>query len=311
MNTSRLVAVAPVALLALALLALGSMLRPGPSEAQAGSMHNCPLAGKWSMAVWSGQSGTAAGDALASCGAGAVDAAYALDPQTQAWSRWFAGKPDVSNLPPLDDMQAVLALGSASAPVVTPTPTSTPTPAAKPAPGTVLYEADWSQGPNGWQQAYGWSVLDGMLVNDGSDDAYSNNWISAPYHPGDAGIANYAIEAEIQVVQWPDFSHSGFGVVLRSGYQAGICNWGWGVSSDATIKELGEGCWEALKKSDFDPGTQWHVYRAEITSNSVALLIDGAQYIQVTDNRHLEGANVGLWGGNFQVSVRSLKVIAV
>jgi hypothetical protein len=307
MNTSRLVAAPVVALLALALLALGSTLGPGSSEAQPGSMHNCPQAGKWAISVWEGPDGTDTGQALATCGADAVSVAYYLDPQTGGWLGWFAERPEISNLTTLNDLQGVLALGLASAPEVTPTPTSTP----KPAPGTILYQADWSQGPNGWQQAYGWSVLDGMLVNDGSDDAYSKNWISAPYHPGDAGISNYAVEAEIQVVQWPDFSDSGFGVVLRSGYQAGICNGGWGVSPDAVIKEVDEACWEALQKFDFEPGTQWHVYRAEITSNTLTLLIDGAQYGQATDNRHLAGGSVGLWGGNFQVSVRSFKVIAL
>jgi hypothetical protein len=76
-----------VALAAIA-LALGSLafwiLQSGPSEAGVGAMHNCAPAGKWSIAVWDGESGTAPGDALASCGAGAVDAAYSLDPQTQA-----------------------------------------------------------------------------------------------------------------------------------------------------------------------------------------------------------------------------------
>jgi hypothetical protein len=57
-----------------------------------------------------------------------VDAAYSLDPQTGNWSRWFAGKPDVSNLPPLNDLQGVLALGSATGPIATPTPTATATP---------------------------------------------------------------------------------------------------------------------------------------------------------------------------------------
>jgi hypothetical protein len=42
------------------------------------------------------------------------------------WSRWFAGKPDISNLPALDDMQGVMALGGAG---VAPTPTSSLTPA--------------------------------------------------------------------------------------------------------------------------------------------------------------------------------------
>jgi hypothetical protein len=78
-------------------------------------MQNCPAAGKWSIAVWSGDSGAAPGQALAACGAGAVAAAYSLDAQTQAWSRWFADKPEVSNLAPLNDRQGVLALGGAAA----------------------------------------------------------------------------------------------------------------------------------------------------------------------------------------------------
>jgi len=80
-----------------------------------GQMQNCPAAGKWSIAVWSGDSGAAPGQALAACGAGAVAAAYSLDAQTQAWSRWFADKPEVSNLAPLNDRQGVLALGGAAA----------------------------------------------------------------------------------------------------------------------------------------------------------------------------------------------------
>jgi hypothetical protein len=93
-------------------------------------MHNCPPAGKWSIAVWDGAR-TAATDALAACGADAVAAAYSLDPQTGAWSRWFAGKPDVSNMAPLNDMQGVLALGGAA--VTTPTPVATTTPVPTPA----------------------------------------------------------------------------------------------------------------------------------------------------------------------------------
>ena len=99
---------------------------PGRSGADADSMNNCPPAGRWSIAVWEGQSGTATADALATCGVGAVDAAYSLDPQTGAWSRWFAGKPEMSNLPPLSDGQGVLALGSAGGPVAAPTATAAP-----------------------------------------------------------------------------------------------------------------------------------------------------------------------------------------
>jgi hypothetical protein len=98
-------------------LALGGTAAAATGEGLAadqaeGEMHNCPPAGKWSIAVWNGGTGTAASDALATCGAGAVAAAYSLDSATGAWSRWFAGKPDVSNLAPLNDMQGVLALGA-------------------------------------------------------------------------------------------------------------------------------------------------------------------------------------------------------
>lgn len=127
--------VVPTAVACALLIALG-LVAWGPatdsSRAQAGTMHNCPLAGKWSIAVWDGEGGTTASDALATCGADAVAAAYSLDPQTGAWSRWFAGKPEVSNLPPLNDMQGVLALGAAAGPVATPSATPVTTATAAP-----------------------------------------------------------------------------------------------------------------------------------------------------------------------------------
>jgi hypothetical protein len=107
-----------VGLLALALAAIvviAASSAPGLSGAQSGSMLNCPPPGKWSIAVWDGAGGTTADDALASCGVDAVAAAYSLDAQTGAWSRWFAGKPDVSNLPPLGETQGLLALGGTAA----------------------------------------------------------------------------------------------------------------------------------------------------------------------------------------------------
>jgi parallel beta-helix repeat protein len=98
-----------------ALVALASTLGGGFSELQQGSMHNCPQASKWSIAVWDGASGTTANDAIAACGFDGVAAAYSLDPQSQNWSRWFAGRPEISNLPTLDKSQGILALGSATA----------------------------------------------------------------------------------------------------------------------------------------------------------------------------------------------------
>ena len=113
-------------------------------------MQNCPPAGKWSIAVWNGADGTAPTDALAACQEASVAAAYSLDPQTGAWSRWFAGKPDVSNLAPLGEMQGVLALGAAAAnpsptPTATPTPPPAPTGPAAPAAGAT-YTGQTSEG---------------------------------------------------------------------------------------------------------------------------------------------------------------------
>ncbi|UCH87104.1 MAG: hypothetical protein JSU97_01530, partial [Dehalococcoidia bacterium] len=98
----------------------------GASEAQQDAMHNCPQTGKWAIAVWDGPDGTDTGQALATCGGTAV-AAYHLDPVTQGWERWFAGRPEVSTLETLDNMQGVIALGEVGAPAPTATPTPTPT----------------------------------------------------------------------------------------------------------------------------------------------------------------------------------------
>ena len=103
-------------MVALGLLALVWAIGTGSTEAQQGTMHNCPQANKWAISVWDGADGTDTGQALATCGAGAVDFAYYIDPNTQAWWRYFVGRPAISNLLTLDDMQGVIAHGAVGAP---------------------------------------------------------------------------------------------------------------------------------------------------------------------------------------------------
>jgi len=91
--------------------ALAWAVGPGWPQAHDDTLHNCPKAGKWAISVWDGPDGTDTGQALAACGAGAVAAAYHIDPHTQVWSRWFAGWPAISNLATLDSGQAVITLG--------------------------------------------------------------------------------------------------------------------------------------------------------------------------------------------------------
>ena len=124
---------AAVTVVALALLATLWVSGSSPSEAQQGTVHNCPQAGKWAIAVWDGDDGTDAEQAFSTCGAGAVEAAYYVEPETSVWWRWFAARPDVSNLQTLNDMQGVIALGAVGAPP----PTATPTPS-----GRIAFESE-------------------------------------------------------------------------------------------------------------------------------------------------------------------------
>jgi serine protease len=101
--------------LALSLLASVRVLGLGSSQAQDDTILSCPQPGKWAISVWSGGNGTAADTALATCGEGAVAAAYYMDPGSQSWLRWFGERPEVSNLGPLDNMQGLIALGGAVA----------------------------------------------------------------------------------------------------------------------------------------------------------------------------------------------------
>lgn len=111
---------------ALGLAGLTWALAPTSSEAQQDAMYNCPQAGKWAISVWNGDDGTTTSEALATCDAAGVDAAYYIDPETQAWQRWFAGRPELSTLGTLGNMQGVIAVGTTGA--VPPTPSPTPTP---------------------------------------------------------------------------------------------------------------------------------------------------------------------------------------
>ncbi len=84
---------------------------PTPLPLVQGTVHNCPQSGKWAIAVWEGADGADVGQALASCGEGSVAAAYRIDPDSQAWNRYFRERPEISNLVTLDGGQGVLALG--------------------------------------------------------------------------------------------------------------------------------------------------------------------------------------------------------
>jgi hypothetical protein len=108
---------------------------PSPTPAPAprpGQLTNCPQPNKWAISVWSGPNDVDTQTALATCSDTTVAAAYWLDPSSQGWLRYFRDRPEISNLPTVDNLQGFIVLGGAAAPTPTPTPSPTPTPTPTP-----------------------------------------------------------------------------------------------------------------------------------------------------------------------------------
>jgi hypothetical protein len=120
-----------ITVVALVLLATSWASGSSSSEAAAGTLYNCPQAGKWAISVWSGE-GAPTAEALDTCGAGSIDAAYYIHPLTQFWRVFFRDQPDISDLISLDDLQAIATLGSSTA---SPASDLQPTPTPGPSPG--------------------------------------------------------------------------------------------------------------------------------------------------------------------------------
>jgi hypothetical protein len=77
---------------------------------------NCPQPGKWVISTWDGPNSTAIAQAVGTCPDTSVAAAYWLDPQTQGWLRYVAGRPEITSLTTIDAMQGILTLGGVTAP---------------------------------------------------------------------------------------------------------------------------------------------------------------------------------------------------
>jgi hypothetical protein len=213
--------------------------------------------------------------------------------------------------------------GMTMTPILSPTPTSTPAPTSTPSPkpGTVLYQADWSEGLNGWIGAGDWNVSGSMLVNDGIQyESTGDPSITAPYLPQ---TADYAVQADIQLVRYSDagaftaLDH--FGIVVRSpngggGYKLSICG-------SSGLNSCGTNDYEVLlsngdlmsanplAESPFKPHAAWHTYRVEVKGNTIMVRIDGGSVFQVTDNKYLAAGRIGLWSDRCQISVRNFKII--
>jgi hypothetical protein len=163
---------------------------------------------------------------------------------------------------------------------------------------------------SGWSLKSGWKQLGGMLLNDGSNGGYNGRPTLVAPRSCQPTAMDYAVEAKIQVVQFSD-NYSGFGINVRGvpsspqepGYSTYIDS---SNASGANISVVGG---DVLKSAPFNPGTDFHVYRAEVKGNTITFLIDGAAVLSVVDNRYISAGEVGLWCANAQIELSSFKVV--
>jgi hypothetical protein len=189
----------------------------------------------------------------------------------------------------------------------------TPVPAH---PGDVLYQADWTNGMNGWTGGEDWKIVSGMLVNDGT--GYDSQ-ILAPYQPGLNHVDNYAIETEIQLLRYTDTTFSAianFSAIARTdtqgqgGYRVGSCMARGLFSCGPDIRNLYvSNSSTTIAAIPFRPATEWHTYYVEFRGNTIRVLVDGNVMLETADNSFLMGGRVGLSSRRNQINVRSFRVI--
>lgn len=174
-------------------------------------------------------------------------------------------------------------------------PTLPPTP---PPPGTVLYQADWSNGLNGWNGTSDWKALDRELLNDGTQ----SGTVVAPYQV--EGTVNYAVEVRLRVIRNStcfSISLRGTSVTEDKAYKGGVCM---GVARIEVNRDI-------LATTPFDDGNAWHIYRVEVKGTTIRLFIDGGLATQTQENRYLSGGQVWLGSYYTELDVSSFKVIAL
>jgi serine/threonine protein kinase len=208
--------------------------------------------------------------------------------------------------------------GSTS-PTVDTSATANSNPTVAVTPGTTVYTADWSNGMDGWAGSTDWKVLNGVLLNDGTNGNVSaGQTITPPNQLG--GISDYALETTIQVVSYSGGYNPQFGFALRGstvsnnwqGYATAIAylnaqNYG----NTCNVQITSEDYNTQLIKTPFDPGKGRHTYRFEAKGTLLRFFIDGGNVLEVNDNRYLTGSLLGLWCYQAQLSVTSFKIIAL
>ncbi len=206
--------------------------------------------------------------------------------------------------------------------VVTDTPTAETTPGATAqptgtagttSPGTLLYKADWSNGPNGWGGSQDWKFLNGVLINDGTgniDCGHSlSPTIAPPFQPQ---TADYAVEVKVQFIRDGGNYHNCFGIPAR----AQVVNGSWTgyevmvYPGAANIRDPNTN--NPLASTNFSPGTDVHTYRFEVKGTSLKVFVDGGLLVSITDAKYIFTAGqVGLWDAGIYMNVLGFAVYSL
>lgn len=184
---------------------------------------------------------------------------------------------------------------------------------AAPAPATVLYQADWTTGLDGWSIFPGFNVANGVMTFDGKSDSGA----VAPFHTH--GLRSFAVEASIQVgtptqqarpsydlfVRRPDV-HSNSG--LYAGYDA--------VSGEYAATNVADLSWHGARwyyapGAAFRLDSSFHTYRIEVQGTAYRLEIDGQVMVPWTNVTLAGGDMLGLTFTYVPATVKSFTVYSL
>lgn len=184
------------------------------------------------------------------------------------------------------------------------TPTSVPTATPAPKPGDVLYQADWSNGANGWA-AERWTYIGGMMAA-----SYNPSDIFAPYQPP---TIDYTLTTELQALS-PAGDCIWAMLIARyadgGGLNGGIsCPGRFSYKPTLVISTTNGNVAYEIEGLPYQVGNEWHTYTFTVKGNMSVLSVDGRQLLQATDNTRLKNGRIGISCGR-QCNVRSFKVSA-
>jgi hypothetical protein len=173
--------------------------------------------------------------------------------------------------------------------------------------------ADAVQDFTAWPLRFGWSSSASGLSNDGSDfgdanwigDLWNAHWVPAPA-PIPIALGNYAVEAEIRVVNRP--ACGSFGLVVGEAYQVGAHLCSEYAKPILSIRSSAPGL---LLATPFDPEAGWHRYRVEVAEGTVRALVDGVELGRIDDLMNADSRVVGLWSDHTGIIVRAFHVLAL